>query len=724
MQRVEGVYPKGQKEIHKVIMLDGREVECCAEHLWKVVFNNGTTEIKKTEQMADDFVKVQLDGGRKYKYYIPVTQVDFLEQHMPLDPYLVGVLLGDGSLSDSGSIELSLGIAKEHIIDKLTLPEGVTKAVQFVDNKNSYRVKLNGIRNLLDSIGLRNLRSKTKFIPEDYLYSPIKTRERLLQGLIDTDGHINDRGLFEYSTVSEKLKQDFLTLAWSLGKSVYHTIHTRENDNSYSDTPIHRITELKGYKYGIKIVNIVKTGIFTDMQCLKVSNPDNLYITNNFIPTHNTTTATILAQAIITEGLRNITAGADPQQIVNEIQETVKLVVAEIKKTAKPIKTMDETISVATISSNDPQVGKLIGEAIKKVGKDGIITVEEGKTAETVLETVDGFQFDRGYVSPFFITNRERMKVEFGDCMVVCINQHIQTIREISPLLEKLVTEAKPFVLVIEKIDHEPLRLILINNYRGTFKCAITTAPGFGDRRKEELEDIAISVGGTVLSPETVPIDKATLDDVGTAGRVVIDKDTTTITHGGGDKAELKARIKNLRSLIKATESDYDREKLEERLAKLTGGVAVINVGALTEAETRAKKFKIEDALNATKAALDEGIVPGGGLTYVRIAENLRDKSTLGRSILQQALQEPAKQILRNAGYNPDIVLNHILTDKSVGNGFDAKTGDYVDMLEKGIIDPAKTCRAAIENACSIAGLLLTTNCLIIQKHKEAKKDE
>ena len=442
----------------------------------------------------------------------------------------------------------------------------------------------------------------------------------------------------------------------------------------------------------------------------------------NDVAGDGTTTACVLAQAIIAEGLRNITAGANPIHIKHGIDNAVTKVVEELKKIKKDVKGKAEIAQIATISANDKEIGDLIAEAMEKVGKDGVITVEEGKTAETKLEHKEGMQFDRGYTSPYFVTDAERMEAVLEDVYLIITDKKISSMQEILPLLEKIVQTGKPFVIIAEDVEGEALATLVVNRIRGTLKAAAVKAPGFGDRRKEMLQDIATLTGGTVISEETgLKLDKATLDMLGTAKRIVIDKENTTIISGSGDKKEIEKRIIQIRKQIEETKSDYDKEKLQERLAKLVGGVAVINVGAATETEMKAKKFKVEDAMHATRAGVEEGIVPGGGVALLRAQaalDKLNDGTTdldekTGINIVKRSLEEPIRQIAENAGLEGSIVVDKIKGNKDPNYGLNADTGKYGDLLEMGIVDPVKVTRSALQNASSIAGLLLTTEVLI-----------
>ena len=440
-----------------------------------------------------------------------------------------------------------------------------------------------------------------------------------------------------------------------------------------------------------------------------------------------TTTATVLAQSIVNEGLKNVTAGANPMSIKRGIDAARDAIVEAIKGQAKDLPDSQQIAQVATISANDDtEVGEKIAEAMEKVGKDGVITVEESKTAETFLETVEGMQFDRGYLSPYFVTNSESMDAEMEDAYILIHDKKVSNMKDLLPLLEKVVQTGKPVVIIAEDVEGEALATLVVNKLRGTFKVLAVKAPGFGDRRKAMLEDIAVLTGATVISEDAgYKLENANLDYLGTAKRVVSDKDNTTIVDGGGSLDAIKARINEIKVQVEKTTSDYDREKLQERLAKLSGGVAVINVGAPTEVEMKEKKARVEDALHATRAAVEEGIVPGGGVALLRSVPSLDkvkvdDEQKVGVDIMRRALEEPIRQIVRNAGAESSIVVQNV-REKKGDNGYDARNDEYVKMFDAGIIDPAKVARVAVENAASIAGMVLTTEAAITEIPEDEK---
>ena len=440
-----------------------------------------------------------------------------------------------------------------------------------------------------------------------------------------------------------------------------------------------------------------------------------------------TTTATVLAQALVTEGLKNVTAGANPMSIKRGIDAAAKSVVESLKSQSKDLPDSTQIANVATISSNDDrEIGDKIAEAMEKVGKDGVITVEDSKTAETYLETVEGMQFDRGYLSPYFVTNSESMDAELEDPYILIHDKKISNMKDLLPLLEKVVQTGKPVMIIAEDVEGEALATLVVNKLRGTFKVLAVKAPGFGDRRKAMLEDIAVLTGATVISEEAgYKLDNASVEYLGTAKRVISDKDNTTIVDGSGSSDAITARINEIKAQIEKTTSDYDREKLQERLAKLSGGVAVINVGAATEVEMKEKKARVEDALHATRAAVEEGIIPGGGVALLRAVSALSkvkvdEDQQVGVDIVARALEAPIRQICANAGVEASIVVQNI-KDKKADHGYDARNDEYVKMFEAGIIDPTKVARVAVQNAASIAGMILTTEAAITEIPEDDK---
>ncbi|HSR63625.1 MAG TPA: chaperonin GroEL [Gammaproteobacteria bacterium] len=442
-----------------------------------------------------------------------------------------------------------------------------------------------------------------------------------------------------------------------------------------------------------------------------------------------TTTATVLAQSMVTEGLKAVAAGMNPMDLKRGIDKAVKAITEELKNLSKPCEDDKAISQVGTISANaDSDIGRVIADAMAKVGKEGVITVEEGSGLENELSVVEGMQFDRGYLSPYFINNQQSMSVELEDPYILLHDKKISNIRELLPVLESVAKAGKPLVIVSEDVEGEALATLVVNTIRGIVKVAAVKAPGFGDRRKAMLEDIAVLTGGTVISEEVgLTLEKAGLDDLGTAKKVQITKEDTTIVDGAGKSADIEGRINQIRKQIEDATSDYDKEKLQERVAKLAGGVAVIKVGAATEVEMKEKKARVEDALHATRAAVEEGVVPGGGVAFLRaisVLDNLKgenDEQTTGISITRRAIQQPLRQIVLNSGGDASVVVNNILEGE--GNyGYNAATGEYGDMIELGILDPTKVSRTALQNAASVAGLLITTEAMVAELPKEEKQ--
>jgi chaperonin GroEL len=440
-----------------------------------------------------------------------------------------------------------------------------------------------------------------------------------------------------------------------------------------------------------------------------------------------TTTATVLAQAIFREGLKNVTAGSNPMALKRGIDRAVAAVVEELKRISVPTAGKKEIAQVGSISANnDKEIGDLIAEAMEKVGKDGVITVEEARGLETTLETVDGMQFDRGYLSPYFVTDPEKMEAVLEDALILIHDKKIASMKDLLPVLEKVAQLGKPLLIIAEDVEGEALATLVVNKLRGTLRVAAVKAPGFGDRRKAMLQDIAVITGGQVISDEVgFKLENAQVTDLGKAKRIVVDKDNTTLIDGAGEEDKIKGRIAEIRAAIDKATSDYDKEKLQERLAKISGGVAVINVGAATEAEMKEKKARVEDALHATRAAVEEGIVPGGGVALIRAQKVLKTlkledtEEQIGVDIIRKAIEEPLRMIVQNAGGEGSIVLEKVRSSKDDKYGYNALTDTYEDLVASGVIDPTKVTRTALQNAASIAGLLLTTEAIIVEKKEE-----
>lgn len=440
-----------------------------------------------------------------------------------------------------------------------------------------------------------------------------------------------------------------------------------------------------------------------------------------------TTTATVLAHAIYSGGIKHVVAGSNPMDIKRGIEKAVDAIVAELKKISKPVQDKKEIAQVGTISANnDSTIGELIADAMDKVGKDGVITVEEAKSMATSLDVVEGMQFDRGYTSPYFVTDPERMECNLEDVFILIHEKKISSMKDLLPILEQTAKMGKPLMIIAEEVEGEALATLVVNKLRGTIQVCAVKAPGFGDRRKAMLEDIAILTGGTVISEDLgIKLESVKINDLGKAKKITVDKENTTIVEGAGDATKIQGRVKQIKAQIDETTSDYDREKLQERLAKIVGGVAVINVGAATETEMKEKKARVEDALHATRAAVEEGVVPGGGVALLRCISALKDlkldnhDQTVGVDILKRALEEPIRQIINNTGLEPSVIVDKVKTSKDANYGFNAAAEEYVDMLKAGIIDPTKVTRYALQNASSVASLMLTTSVMITDLPEE-----
>ncbi|MGL4372414.1 MAG: chaperonin GroEL, partial [Turicibacter sp.] len=588
--------------------------------------------------------------------------------------------------------------------EEMSLPEGIKMSITKDFKKNYIRVKFSRIKNegptmheYVNKIGLLDSKSSTKFIPKDYLYNSLSNRIKLLKGLEATDGHINKKGLLEYSTVSDQLKDDVIELLNGLGKFVSYRKHDRKEGCSYSMTPIHRIVQLKGYKYGTQIRKIEETQVFTEMQCIRVSNPDHLYITNDYIVTHNTSTSTIITQAIIEKGLLEISRGVNSVEIKQGIDKACNLCVDYLKSVTEEVGDDFEKIkNIATISANnDEEIGGLIYSAVKMVSKDGIIMVEESKNSETSVEVVEGMQWDRGYIHPLLANNPEKLTCEFDNPHILVYDGTLSSLYPIGAILNEVHKNGQSLLIVCEDVIGEALPLMLQNKIKGLNICAIKS-PGFGDRRKDILEDIAIATGAAVVSDERgLGIDDVQMCHLGRCEKVSVGKEKTTFVKGCADEGQLADRVATIKSQMGEC-SQLVKESYQERLSKLSGGVAVIYVGAGSEVELKEKRDRVDDALCATRAAIEEGVVIGGGTSLLRASEFIlggcgdgKDHISLGVKIFCDAIKLPFINILINAGWEPDlgdVVINEIISNEDRNIGFDAKSMELCDMVEYGII--------------------------------------
>lgn len=719
-QKVIGVYDKGVKTVYNVTFEDGSTTQCCEDHLWTITNHYGKQETLTLKQMLELGIKKDY----RYRFFVKSYPINFEEQPLEIDPFLMGVLLGDGCYTGD-LIEFTIGYNKiDKIIPNITLPSKDFYLEEYdmpQRHAKRYRIKSNTDKKFSDyikTLGIFGCHSEDKFIPSKFIFNSIENRKKLLEGLTVTDGYINNRNKLEYTSISKKLIDDVKFLMKSLNIPVCVCEYTNRK-NSYGNKTLYKITELKGNKYGNKIVSIEKTNTDAPMRCIKVSNEDELYITDDLIVTHNTTTATVLAQAIAREGLKNVAAGANPMELKAGIDKAVKDITNNLDQLAQKIEGKKSIAQIATISANnDKEIGELIADAMEKVGEDGVITIEDSKTAETTLDAVVGMQFDRGYCSPYFVTNSDNMSCVLEDPYILLYDKKISAMADILPHLEFAAGHNKPLVIVAEDVDGEALSALILNKMRGAIKVCAVKAPGYGESRNENLSDIAVMTGGTLIE-EVTGVKLSEVDPaacLGSAKNITITANTTTIVEGAGKKELIDARIATLKNSITPETNTYEKAKLQSRIAKLVGGVAVIRVGAATEVEMKEKKDRVDDALHATKAAVAEGIVAGGGIALIRASKGLSLDSTndekTGYSIVLKAIEEPLRQIVTNAGLEASVVVNKV-KEMEGNNGFNAKIGEYQDLVANGVIDPVLVTKTALKNAASIAGLILTTECVI-----------
>lgn len=789
IQKVLEIHPKGIKDVYKLTTSDGREVECCENHLWKIVMSHGQECVSTTKQLLENgVIKYKKNNLKRYRYYIPNTCVEFYDNSdkLPIDPYLLGALLGDGSLpkAKGSCVEISIGLKEEYILDRIKLPEGCSFSKTIYPNKNYIAARIIGtnnkkpiIKEILSKLGLLGTYSDTKFIPKQYLYSTVENRKKLLDGLIDTDGYINERGLFGFNTVSEQLNLDFIELCRSLGiQTCCYQEKRKPNSGSYSNKPIYRIIQLKGYKYGLKIKKIEKTDKQTEMQCIKVSNEDHLYITDDYVTTHNTTTATVVGYAMLSQGTKMVATGRSSIGLKRGMDHATNLVIEHLKKEAIQVRNNDDIVNVGTISANgDKQIGKLICDAINKVGQDGIITIEPAKSVQTTLEVVEGMQIESGYTSPYFVTNQEKLTCELQEPLVLITNKKLTSLSELLPALELANEQNLPLLLVGDEIDGEVLHTLIVNKMKGVlFSCAIR-APSYGDNRTDLLQDIALVTGGTVFDASSgSSLKSIKTEDFGRCKKVIVGRNFTTFVGEGGEdiKSLIEERVNQLRSVLTNDLSldDLRRNNLKKRLAKLAGGIAVIKVGGSTEVEILEKKDRVEDALNATVAAVQEGVLPGGGTALFYAKECLNevlknsnniftDDELAGVRVIYETCKQPLRVIVENTGKSADVVMNNLSQKQNfkvpemdmlkadwqpTGNwkvlyenakketkscdpmkfGYDAYKHEYGDLVESGVLDPIKVQRCAMEHSCSVIGLLLTCNSFIVNEDIEEIENE
>lgn len=688
VQEVVGVFPKGEKQIYKMVFEHNRIVECCEDHLWTVTTNYGKVKTLTTKELIESgrVVMQQKNGNIKYGYYVQTTIPEFSKKLQILDPYLLGLLLGDGSLTGTGSIELCIGFNKEHVINKIVVPEGISLTITKNEERHSFRIKLKGknsegetAKDIIEKLGLLGVDSENKFIPKNYLYSTYEDRLKLLQGLLDTDGHINKRGLFEFSTVSKQLAKDFMELVSGVGRSTTISIHDRSNDTgSYSEKSVYRMYERKGYKHGIKLLSIEATDKYTEMQCIKVSNPDNLYITDNYIVTHNTTSATVLAKSIV-NGLKN---NPDHSITINRIlQEDVKKVLDLLEKQKISIESKEDLIKVATMSVNgDTELGELIGATYHTVGKDGVVLVEESSETDTSVDITNGVKFEGGYHSPYFINNLKNECV-LENVSVVCYEKKITTMKDIEKDCIEAINNNKALLIIAPHVESSVMMTLLRNRDAGKLQSCCVKTPGQGIFRTMLLEDI-----------------KA----IKNVSKIIAGREEVVIVGEIEEKVK-EIEIGKIRKILSNKDlSEFEIKFHKRRLANYLGGIATIFIGGYSSIEIKEKKDRVDDAIAAVKAAYDGGVLPGGGISLFKAS------NTLDLLYLKTILQEPIKVLSKNA--NTDI--EDIPSDFWMGKNF--RTGVVGNMYEMGIIDPYLVTKISLENAVNAASLVLTSGCSII----------
>jgi chaperonin GroEL len=749
IQTVTGIFPKGEKELVRVTFENGQIVECCEDHLWSVTTSYGSEKIITTNEILKDFKTLENNGSFRYKYFIPQTFVEFSKtKYHKLDPYLVGVLIGDGSLCDSGSVELSLGEAKEHIISKLVVPQGIYTTFTYSEESHSFRVKFHGVtssghtmRDFLEDIGLKNSNSYTKFIPKEFLLSSFQNRKALLQGLIDTDGHVNKRELFEFSTVSEQLAQDFMFLTRSLGKTVYATIHTRkEGDGSYSNKAIFRFSELKGNKYGNKISNVEKTGYKTEMQCIKVSNADHIYITDDFISTHNTTTATILSYAFVKKTKELIENNPDlvPQKVARIMEKLYKthvipaIQVIKIGCSLSTDKGRSFLTDVAKISANgDTELAEAVMKCFDLVGDSGNVTiVEESGPSGYFVNKIEGYPIPIGYEEcgqafyQEFVNDAGSQQAVLEEPVVLCYNGRISDINDLFPVLGLIAQSVeshnlKPNVLIVAHGFSESVLANLAATFKqpGVIHAYPLLTPKTADKNSQYdfLLDIAALSGCRVFDPINEPLRNIqTVEVLGIGPKLFQASRYRSALIGYRDESLVFERVDTIQKQIESLgTSEYVRTYLKERLAKLTSGIARLVVVSPSNTESKEKRDRAEDAICAVRGAIEHGALPGGGAALIYLSRLLAitgggdpEVCLVANKVMSEALMEPVYRLFKNAGFTTENTEKIIKQIDPIAQTYDLSTHEFVDSRSGGLYDALPAVREAIGNSISVAGLL------------------
>lgn len=709
-QQVVETFDKGEKEIYEVVFSDGRIVECCEDHLWTFTTCRGTVRTIPIKNIINNTYYTKSNGNKQYKFFTPRTKVDFEHKPISIDPYLLGLLIGDGSLSGTGDIELSLGVSKHHVLSHI--PESIKFSCKFVEEKNYFRVKFKDeiLKKQLDALGLFGTKSSTKFIPKNYLYNDAFTREELLQGLLDTDGHINKRNLFEYSTVSNQLSEDFIELVRSLGITVNYKLQNRDNDvDSYSNTSIHRIIQLKGYKYGDKIIEVRRTRKLTSMRCIKVSNEDNLYITDNYIVTHNTTSTTILAQKIINEGFKLLDSGISSWEFNKYADKAVEDIIKTIRSNSIPV---DDDVTkirqIATISANNEDVGIMIGDIFEAIGTHGDIDIRKGRESETFVELTKGMKLHKGYFSAEFCIDKTRMTWERSGVNILVYDETIRDYADIQEFIQASISpdgSLIPLLIYCQDISDMVLKRLKFTSQTSPRPIMFVEHDGFGDRREMLLDDLCALTGA-------VPVDnKTTIQDhsyyLGFCEEVKVTQHHTFLIGGTQDDNLMKMQKEEI--LDKIENGDLSKNELKffkKRLGNLDGGIAVINVGGENKVEVDEQTDRIEDAVLAAKSAIQEGISLGGGFAWYKASIN-RNHEEHNRvyNMIHDSLMEILKQLLTNS--QEDELYDTVVDAMKHDRAYNLMDRSFYDTSNYPVFDATSVLIDSIKNSVAVAKSIL-----------------
>lgn len=727
IQEVLGIYPKGLKRIYKLKFSNDRTVECCLDHLWNVTTNYGKNKTITVDSMlSSGYKQLQLDGSIKYRYYVPNTSVDFYNQNLELDPYLVGLLLGDGSLTESGSIELSLSLHQEYVLNKLVLPPNIKYTVFKDEIKHYLRIKFSRIdktgptmHDYVKSIGLLNKTSKDKFIPKKYLYSSFTNRMSLLEGLIESDGYVNNRGRVEYSTISSQLCSDYSELMRGLGKQINIQYKKRKGD-SYSNTSIYVITELKGDKYGIKLKEIEETNKYTEMMCIKVSNPDNLYITDDYIVTHNTTTAILLTYNFIFEllSLKKIWGNKIPNmELYDAYLKQIRLLCQQLEIDAVEISNKKMLLDVANIASNnDKLISELITDLIDAVGVNGNVSIKESKNQETYIKILEGMRFNSSLLSKSFLPDNQE-KLILNDCVVVISNSKIQFSQDIFEILSEAAINKKSLLFICPDMDEKALITIAMNVEKKALQACVLTPAYLGQEKLESFEDIA-TICGTVVN-STPLLNRNKIQDWGYVKSVEITRNSCILLDGAASPEHIDSVVLNLKNRLKETEDEFISNRLISRINRLTSTIGILYIGGRTPAEVIERKHRAEDALESCNSALRKGVIPGGGVGLRLASLNLKcDETNIVEKFIISSIRDMCSVQIKTL-YNPWQWSNAYKFENTKPDDpwseadklyvLDLRIMELVDWKEHGLVESVWTVQSALQNAFSCAWLLVNT---------------